>query len=95
MAFEQAASSMNFFADERTDRMLCGLRRSRRPWFQSINPLVLVMVGAAVRSAVDGGWRGAGASRARRPKMAGALALMAIGYVFMVFARPARATARW
>jgi len=84
MAFEQAASSLNFFADERTDRMLWGFNVPA-PWYQSINPLVLVMSAPAFAAL----WTGL-ARRGREPstpaKMAWGLALVAFGYVFMVFA---------
>jgi POT family proton-dependent oligopeptide transporter len=84
MAFEQAASSLNFFADERTDRKLWGFDVPA-PWYQSINPLVLVVSAPAFAAL----WTML-ARRGREPstpaKMAGALALVAMGYVFMVFA---------
>jgi POT family proton-dependent oligopeptide transporter len=84
MAFEQAASSLNFFADERTDRTLWGFSVPA-PWYQSINPLVLVVSAPAFAAL----WT-ALARRGREPstpaKMAWGLALVAFGYVFMVFA---------
>ena len=84
MAFEQAASSLNFFADERTDRKLWGFNVPA-PWYQSINPLVLVISAPAFAAL----WT-ALARRRREPstpaKMAWGLALVALGYVFMVFA---------
>ena len=39
IAFEQAASSMNFFAEQRTNRQL-GHFMVPASWFQSINPAV-------------------------------------------------------
>ena len=37
LAYEQAASSMNFFAEQRTDRMVHGFQVPAS-WFQSVNP---------------------------------------------------------
>jgi POT family proton-dependent oligopeptide transporter len=82
MAFEQTASSMNFFADQRTDRMV-GRFEVPAPWFQSVNPLVLVL--AAPFFAALWTWL---ARRRREPstpaKMAMGLVLVAFGFVFMV-----------
>ena len=73
MAFEQAATSLNFFAQDRTDRMFGGFVSCRRPGFQSINPVVIVLAAplfAALWTAL--------ARRGREPstptKMAAALA---------------------
>jgi POT family proton-dependent oligopeptide transporter len=83
MAFEQTASSMNFFADERTNRMVRGFEVPT-PWFQSVNPLVLILAApffAALWTAL--------ARRGREPstpaKMTIALVLVAAGFVVMVF----------
>jgi proton-dependent oligopeptide transporter, POT family len=82
MGFEQTASSMNFFADKRTDRMVWGFQVPA-PWFQSINPAVLMLAApffAALWTAL--------ARRGREPstptKMAIALVLVSLGFVFMV-----------
>jgi POT family proton-dependent oligopeptide transporter len=90
MAFEQTASSMNFFADKRIDRMVGGFEVPA-PWFQSVNPLVLVLAApffAALWTAL--------ARRGREPstpaKMAIALLLVALGFVFMVVAARGNAT---
>jgi POT family proton-dependent oligopeptide transporter len=90
MAFEQTASSMNFFADKRIDRMVGGFEVPA-PWFQSVNPLVLVLAApffAALWTAL--------ARRGREPstpaKMAIALLLVALGFVFMVLAARGNAT---
>jgi POT family proton-dependent oligopeptide transporter len=84
MGFEQTASSMNFFADQRIDRMV-GSFEVPAPWFQSVNPLVLVLAApffAALWTTL--------ARRGREPstpaKMAIALLLVAAGFVFMVIA---------
>lgn len=82
MAFEQAGSSMNFFAAERTDRLVHGFTIPAS-WFQSVNSTVLI-VSAPFFAAL---WT-ALARRRREPstpvKMTLALILMAVGFVFMV-----------
>ncbi|HZL20964.1 MAG TPA: peptide MFS transporter [Polyangia bacterium] len=82
MAFEQAGSSMNFFADECTNRMVLGFRIPAS-WFQSINSTVLI-VSAPLFAAL---WTALG-RRDREPstpiKMAIALVLVGIGFIFMV-----------
>ena len=82
MGFEQTASSMNFFAQNRTDRVVGGFEIPA-PWFQSVNPGVLML--AAPFFAALWTWL---ARRGREPstpaKMALGLALMSIGFVFMV-----------
>ena len=82
MAFEQAGSSMNFFADERTNRLVLGFRIPAA-WFQSVNSTVLILSAplfAALWTAL--------ARRGREPstpiKMAVALVMMGVGFVFMV-----------
>jgi POT family proton-dependent oligopeptide transporter len=82
MAFEQASTSLNFFAQDRTDRLVGGFVIPAG-WFQSVNPVVLV-VSAPLFAAL---WTGLG-RRGREPstptKMAIALVLVAIGFAFMV-----------
>jgi POT family proton-dependent oligopeptide transporter len=82
MGFEQTASSMNFFAQNRTDRVVGGFELPA-PWFQSVNPAVLILA-APVFAAL---WT-ALARRGREPstprKMSLGLALMSLGFVFMV-----------
>jgi len=82
LAFEQAGSSMNFFANERTDRLVLGYTIPA-PWFQSINPLVIILF--APIFARLWGWL---AKKNREPstpvKMATALWLLGFGFVFMV-----------
>jgi POT family proton-dependent oligopeptide transporter len=83
MAFEQTGSSMNFFAAERTDRIAFG-HSFPASWFQSVNSAVLLLA-APVFAAM---WT-ALARRGREPstpaKMAAAMLLLGIGFVFMVF----------
>ncbi len=84
MGFEQTASSMNFFAANRTDRVVAGFEVPA-PWFQSVNPAVLVLAAPLFASL----WT-ALARRGREPstptKMAIALVLVSAGFVFMVLA---------
>ena len=82
MAFEQAGSSMNFFAAERTDRLIGGYLFPAS-WLQSVNSTMLILSApffAALWTAL--------ARRGREPstpvKMAFAMILMAVGFVFMV-----------
>jgi POT family proton-dependent oligopeptide transporter len=82
--FEQAATSLNFFAQQNTDRTVWGFAVPAS-WLQSVNPIVLILTAplfAALWTAL--------ARRKREPstpaKMAMALVLLAAGYVFMVFA---------
>jgi POT family proton-dependent oligopeptide transporter len=82
--FEQTATSLNFFAQNRTDRMF-GSFQVPASWFQSVNPVVLVIAAPAFAAL----WT-ALARRDRQPstpvKMALALVLMAVGFLFMVMA---------
>jgi proton-dependent oligopeptide transporter, POT family len=82
MAFEQTGSSMNFFADQRTDRVVFGYEFPA-PWLQSVNSAVLLL--AAPAFAALWTWL---ARRNREPstpaKMAAALVLMAAGFAVMV-----------
>jgi len=82
MAFEQAGSSMNLFASDRTDRLVLGYRFPAS-WFQSVNPVVILLF-APIFAAL---WTYLGRKR-REPstpiKMASAMLLVAIGFVFMV-----------
>jgi proton-dependent oligopeptide transporter, POT family len=82
MAFEQASTSMNFFAQDHTNRKV-GSFLVPAGWFQSINPVVLVI--AAPFFAALWTWLG---RRNREPstpmKMAIGLVLVGLGFVFMV-----------
>ena len=82
MAFEQAGSSMNFFAAERTNRVVWGYTFPAS-WLQSVNSGVLILSAplfAALWTAL--------ARRGREPstpaKMSAAMVLLAGGFVFMV-----------
>ncbi len=81
-AFEQAGSSMNFFALERTNRTLFGYEVPA-PWFQSINPIVIIAFGGLFS------WMWTRLGQAGREpntptKMALGLSLQALGFGFMV-----------
>jgi len=43
IAFEQAGSSMNFFAEERTGRQFLGID-FLAPYFQSVNPVAIIVL---------------------------------------------------
>jgi len=82
LAYEQAASSMNFFAEQRTDRMVHGFLVPAS-WFQSVNPAVLILTSPVLAAL----WTALGRRR-REPgtpaKMAAAMVLLGVGFVFMV-----------
>jgi POT family proton-dependent oligopeptide transporter len=82
LAYEQAASSMNFFAEQRTDRMVHGFQVPAS-WFQSVNPGVLIIASPLLAAL----WTALGRRR-REPstpaKMAAAMVLLGLGFVFMV-----------
>ncbi len=82
LAFEQAGSSMNFFAAERTQRTFAGFQVPTA-WFQSINPLA-IMLFAPVFARL---WTWL-AARGREPntpvKFGIALLTLSAGFVFMV-----------
>jgi len=81
-SFEQAGSSMNFFALERTDRVFFG-HTVPTEWFQSINPVMIVACAGLFS------WMWAALSRrglepSTPAKMGLGLLLQAFGFVFMV-----------
>jgi POT family proton-dependent oligopeptide transporter len=82
MAFEQAGSSMNLFAAERTDRFLLG-HHFPAAWFQSVNPAIILAFAPIFATA----WLWL-ARRGREPstpaKMVAGMALLGGGFVFMV-----------
>jgi len=82
MAFEQCASSMSFFAEQRTDRSLLGFTIPAS-WFQSVNSAVLIAT--APLFAALWTWLG---RRGREPstpaKMSAAMVLLGVGFAFMV-----------
>lgn len=84
LAFEQAGSTMNIFADRHTDRMV-GSFEIPAGWFQSIQPITVILFAPLMA----GLWQ-ALAARGREPstsmKMVWALGLMGASFVLMVFA---------
>lgn len=84
LAFEQAATSINFFTDEKVDRHI-GTFLTPTGWFQNINPFAIIVL-----SPVFGAmwvWL----AKRKRPvpqpvKIGLGLIWLGLGYVFMVFA---------
>jgi POT family proton-dependent oligopeptide transporter len=83
-AYEQTGSSMSFFAEDHTRRMLMGIEIPA-PWFQSINPVIIIT--CAPFFAKLWTWL---AARGREPstpvKFTIALVLLGLGFVLMVMA---------
>ncbi len=82
MAFEQAGSSMNIFADRHTDRVVAG-KTIPAPWFQSVNAFFIMLFAPAFA------WlwtrlREGGREPSTAMKMVIGLALLGLGFVFMV-----------
>jgi POT family proton-dependent oligopeptide transporter len=83
-AFEQAGGLMNLYASEKTDRMI-GAFEVPAGWFQSVNPLFIVLLGPLFSMMWSGlGRRGSSPPTPR--KMAAGLVLTGIGFLFMVAA---------
>lgn len=81
MAFEQAGSSMNVFADRHTVRAL-GDFTIPAGWFQSVQPLTLILF--APLAAATWGWLGRrGAEPSTPMKMAWGLVLVGLSFVVM------------
>ena len=88
LAFEQAGSSLNVFAAQRTDRhaegWLAGLVPEREipaAWFQAVNPLFVLLLAPLVA----GLWRRLGPRAPSTPaKMALGLILLGLAYVVVV-----------
>ncbi len=82
MAFEQAGSTLNLFADNNTDRML-GSWEFPASWFQSVNPLLILLLSPLFA----GIWSRLGA-RGRDPSQAVKIGLgllfLGVGYVVIV-----------
>jgi POT family proton-dependent oligopeptide transporter len=81
-AFEQAGSSMNLFAAERT-RLTLGSFTIPAAWFQSVNPAVILIFAPLFarmweRLALQG------RDPSTPAKMAAGLALVGLGFIFMV-----------
>lgn len=86
MAYEQAGSSLNLFADRYTNLSIGGWRMPST-WFQALNPL-LIMLLAPVFARI---WITLGA-KGKEPstplKMVIGLVLLGLGFVLLVFASP-------
>jgi len=83
-AFEQAGSSLTIFADKQVDRQL-GDFEFKTTWFQSINPIVVVLFAPVMASLWDFlGKRGK--EPASPVKQAIGLSLLSIGYFVIAFA---------
>jgi POT family proton-dependent oligopeptide transporter len=81
-AFEQAGGLMNIYAQEKTDRMI-GAFEVPAGWFQSLNPLFIVLLAPIFSSAW--GWLGkSGRNPATPRKMVLGLVLTGIGFLAMV-----------
>jgi POT family proton-dependent oligopeptide transporter len=83
-AYEQAGSSMNFFAEERTQRVFLGFNVPAE-WFQSINSTILILTAPLFALL----WTRL-AKKGREPstpiKFVWSLVLVSIGFVFMAVA---------
>ncbi|HVN41685.1 MAG TPA: peptide MFS transporter [Steroidobacteraceae bacterium] len=83
-AFEQAGGLMNLYASEKTNRLV-GRFEVPAGWFQSVNPLFIVLLAPVFSAAWS--WLGA---RNRNPatprKMVSGLVLTGIGFLWMVAA---------
>jgi POT family proton-dependent oligopeptide transporter len=84
VAFEQAGSSMNFFAEERTSRQFLGID-FLAPYFQSVNPIAIIVLAPVFA------WMwGRLAARGREPstpvKFVTGLFLVSAGFAIMVVA---------
>jgi POT family proton-dependent oligopeptide transporter len=83
-AFEQAGGLMNLYANDKTDRMV-GSFEVPAGWFQSLNPLFIVVLAPMFSAA----WARLGRVGRNPPtprKMVLGLALTGIGFIAMVFA---------
>ncbi len=82
LAFEQAGSSMNLFAFERTDRVIWGFQVPAS-WLQSVNPICILLFGGLFAKM----WLGL-ARRGKEPstpvKFAMGLFLLGAGFVVLV-----------
>jgi proton-dependent oligopeptide transporter, POT family len=83
-AFEQAGGLMNIYANEKTHRLFLGLTVPAT-WFQSLNPLYIIIFGTMVASY----WarrKLKGKQASSIFKMAIGVIIMGLGFVFMSFA---------
>ncbi|HYF14907.1 MAG TPA: peptide MFS transporter [Phycisphaerales bacterium] len=84
LSFEQAGSSLNLFAETDTDRMI-GSWEFETPWFQSMNPLFIILLAPLV--GVMWVWLGRKRIFVPQPSKIGlGLIFVGLGYVVMVLA---------
>jgi POT family proton-dependent oligopeptide transporter len=83
MAFEQAGSSMNIFADRHTDRMV-GSFEIPTGWFQSVNSFFILLF-APVFAGLWQTLQKRGKEPSTAMKMVLGLALLGVGFVWLVF----------
>jgi POT family proton-dependent oligopeptide transporter len=81
-AYEQAGSSMNLFADRHTDLEALG-RKWPASWFQSFNPILILLL-APVFAGVWAALSRRGKEPSTALKMVFGLALLGVGFLFMV-----------
>ncbi len=84
-AFEQAPTSLNLFAKDFTNRQLGGFEVPAT-WFQSINPLVIIICAPMFAALWVGLARRRGRDLSSPTKFALGLALTGLGFVVMIFA---------
>lgn len=83
-AFEQAGGLMNLYAQQKTDRMLAGFELPA-PWFQSLNPLYIILFGTPVGLAWLW-WKRQGREASPFFKMGLGAIIMGLGFLFMTAA---------
>ena len=83
-AFEQAGGLMNLYAQQKTDRMLAGFELPA-PWFQSLNPLYIILFGTPIGLAWLW-WKRQGREASPLFKMGVGTIIMGIGFLFMTAA---------
>ncbi|MCB0585609.1 MAG: oligopeptide:H+ symporter, partial [Phaeodactylibacter sp.] len=80
-AFEQAGGLMNLYAQQKTGRMLAGFEVPA-PWFQSLNPLYIILFGTPVGLAWLW-WKRQGREASSLFKMALGTIVVGLGFLFM------------
>ena len=80
-AFEQAGGLMNLYAEQKTDRMLGGFEVPA-PWFQSLNPLYIILFGTPV-GLFWLWWKRKGREASSLFKMGVGVIIMGWGFLFM------------
>ncbi|HWB21216.1 MAG TPA: peptide MFS transporter, partial [Phycisphaerales bacterium] len=84
MAFEQAGSSLNIFAEENTNRYILG-REMPTTWFQSVNAFCIIMLAPLFN--IMWSWLGRrNMDPSQSMKISMGLFLLGVGYLFMVWA---------